>query len=195
VAVGRVQANEKYLVKVSNILKHYWEGPTSLFYSILVLAYFFMIFYIAVTFIELKNEPSAKQMELGMNAAGFVVFILVSLSVMLKPLYGMANQAKEWRILVDHFRTKSSKNVSMLLSPNHDANAHLTSAMGLKPVFTWVILGAPMSFAWLYSVVVTYAATIWTVVVLPMISDYGDMLKTDIAGKLNSTLANMHRGL
>jgi hypothetical protein len=52
-----------------------------------------------------------------------------------------------------------------------------------------------MSFAWLYSVVVTYAATIWTVVVLPMISDYGDMLKTDIAGKLNSTLANMHRGL
>jgi hypothetical protein len=109
----------------------------------------------------------AKQMELGMNAAGFVVFILVSLSVMLKPLYGMANQAKEWRILVDHFRTKrlvivnilvesgdlkdihcmyvltpSSQNVSMLLSPNHDANAHLTSAMGLKPVFTWVILGS-----------------------------------------------------
>ena len=84
-----------------------------------------------------------------------------------------------------------SQDVSKLLSEKNDPTEHFQRALELQPIFTWQIIQAPMRFSYLQNLIVGYATTLWTVIVLPALISYAEDLKAGILTKVNQTLSGL----
>merc|ERR1712025_1380334 len=102
------------------------KGPTgdtvNFLYALMFLGYFLILFWVYVTFIEirmtiLQGKDASGDISMG---TGMVVCTVLSVICIIQPLLAMSQQAQAWVNLTNSFRTDARQRVSALLSPKCD---------------------------------------------------------------------------
>lgn len=190
----QVKEYEEYIVEMSKMTTQGEISAIANFgYACFAVGYCLLVVFLYITFIEIRATGSMRRAVLGVC---ITLAIFATLVVVLQPLLTMSQQAQAWIKLNKSFKSEARQRVSEVLSPQNDPFFLFKKYEGMQDVFSWKILGVTMTFGNIASIFSTYAAIVFSSIILPAIQDYADALKAKVAlelvGLKNQTLSPLN---
>ena len=171
-------------------IKECWMPTINCIYLILLLIYIFMFFYIYIAFAEVSAQSNSSSSQVVYDTLDNIftaVLVILSLGVVLVPLYKMAFQAQAWVAVKDKCRSTSVQNASKIMKG--DGMYYFKHHEQLLLDMAWSIFGFPLLVSVLVSTVSTYCAAVWASVIFPAIQDHLDDLKNEFTNSTSTFLS------